>query len=131
MGHTDGDSVAYFEKARVLHGGDLVWNRVIPYIDVKAGGSPKGHAAALDQILRRLPADVKIIPGHGEVMDLEGLRSFRKYFADLQDAAGKAKSAGVSREEFLEAADLPAYRDYSGYASRFRDNCAAAYDEAP
>jgi glyoxylase-like metal-dependent hydrolase (beta-lactamase superfamily II) len=130
-GHTDGDSVAYFEKARVLHGGDLVWNRVIPFIDVKGGGSPKGHAAALDEIIRRLPSDVKVIPGHGQVMDLEGLKAFRRYFADLLEAAGKAKSAGVPREEFLKTVDLPAYRDYSGYASRFKDNCAAAYDEAP
>jgi len=130
-GHTDGDSVAYFEKARVLHGGDLVWNRVIPYVDVKAGSSPKGHAAVLDEIIGRLPSDVKVIPGHGQVMDLEGLRAFRRYFTDILDAAGKAKSAGVSREEFLKAVDLPAYRDYGGYASRFKDNCAAAYDEAP
>ena len=130
-GHTDGDSVVYFEKARVLHGGDLVWNRVIPYVDVKAGSSPKGHAAALDEIIRRLPSDVKVIPGHGQVMDLEGLRAFRRYFADLLDGAGKAKSAGVSREEFLKTVDLAAYREYGGYASRFKDNCAAAYDEAP
>jgi cyclase len=129
-GHTDGDSVAYFEKARVLHAGDLVWNRVIPFIDVKGGASPKGHAAVLDEILRNLPSDTMVIPGHGDVMDLQGLRAFRKYFADLLDLAGKAKSAGVPREEFLKTADLPAYREYSGYEKRFKDNCAAAYDEA-
>jgi len=129
--HTDGDSVAYFEKARVLHGGDLIWSRVIPFIDVKGGGTPKGHAAALDEILRNLPSDAMIIPGHGDVMDLQGLKAFRRYFADLLELAGKAKSAGVPREEFLKTADLPAYREYSGYERRFKDNCAAAYDEAP
>ena len=128
--HTDGDSVVYFEKARVLHGGDLVWNRVIPFIDVKAGGSPGGYAAALDKVIQRLPPEVKVIPGHGKVMDLPGLRTFRRYIADLLDLAGKARTGGVSREEFLKSADLPAYRDYSGYAERFKDNSAAAYDEA-
>ncbi len=32
--HTDGDSVVYFEKAKVLHMGDDFFNKVIPFIDV-------------------------------------------------------------------------------------------------
>ena len=32
--HTDGDSVVYFEKAKVLHMGDDFFNEVIPFIDV-------------------------------------------------------------------------------------------------
>ena len=38
--HTDGDSVVYFEKAKVLHMGDLFFHKVVPFIDVKSGGSP-------------------------------------------------------------------------------------------
>ena len=34
--HTDGDSVVYFEKANVLHMGDLFFHRLIPFIDVEA-----------------------------------------------------------------------------------------------
>jgi len=128
--HTDGDCVVYFEKARVLHGGDLIWNKVIPFIDVKGGGSALGYAVALDKVLARIPADARVIPGHGKVMDVAGLKEFRKYIADLLDFAGAAKKKGMSREDFLKSADLPAYKDYSGYADRFKDNCEAAYDEA-
>ena len=41
--HTDGDSVVYFEKAKVLHMGDVFFNKVIPFIDVKGGGSVRGY----------------------------------------------------------------------------------------
>ena len=37
--HTDGDSVVYFEKANVAHMGDLFFEKTIPVIDVKSGGS--------------------------------------------------------------------------------------------
>jgi cyclase len=129
--HTDGDSVVYFERAKVLHGGDLVWNRVIPFIDLEGGGSAKGYAAALDKVLSRIAPDAKVIPGHGKVTDLAGLKEFRRYIADLLEAAQVAKQKGLSREDFLKSAELAAYKDYSGYADRFKDNCAAAYDEMP
>ncbi|HEY6930480.1 MAG TPA: MBL fold metallo-hydrolase [Thermoanaerobaculia bacterium] len=128
--HTDGDSVVYFEKAKVLHMGDDFFNKVIPFIDVSAGGAAKGYLAALDKVMTRVPQDVTVIPGHGEVTDLAGLKSFRQYIADVVDAAQKAKSAGKSKEDFLKDVDLPAYKDYSGYKDRFKANAAAAYDEA-
>jgi cyclase len=129
--HTDGDSVVYFESAKVLHGGDLVWNQVIPFIDVEGGGSAPGYAVALDKVISRIAPDAKVIPGHGKVTDVTGLKAFRRYIADLLEAAQTAKKKGMSREDFLKSADLPAYKDYSGYADRFRDNCAAAYDGMP
>ena len=128
--HTDGDSVVYFEKAKVLHMGDDFFNKVIPFIDVSGGGSARGYLAALDKVLARIPSDVVIIPGHGEVTDLAGLKSFRQYIADLLDAAQKAKSSGKPKDVFVKEADLPAYKDYSGYKDRFKDNAAAAYDSA-
>ncbi len=128
--HTDGDSVVYFDRAKVLHMGDDFFNKVIPFIDVAGGGSARGYLAALDRVLARVPPDVRVIPGHGEVSDVAGLRAFRAYIADLLEAAGKAKAAGRSKEDFLRDVDLPAYKDYSGYKDRFQDNAAAAYDES-
>jgi len=128
--HTDGDSVVFFEKAKVLHMGDDFFNKVIPFIDVSGGGSAKGYLAALDKVIAKVPADAKIIPGHGEVTDLAGLRAFRQYIADVLDAAGKAKAAGKSKEDFVKDVDLPAYKDFGGYKDRFKDNAATAYDES-
>jgi glyoxylase-like metal-dependent hydrolase (beta-lactamase superfamily II) len=127
--HTDGDSVVYFERAKVLHMGDDLFNKVIPFIDVKSGGSVKGYLAALDTVLARVPADAKVIPGHGEVTDVAGIKAFRQYIADLLDAAQKAKAAGKSREDFVKDVDLPAYKDFAGYKDRFKTNAGSAYDE--
>src|SRR5262249_59448637 len=64
--HTDGDSAVYFEKARVLHMGDLLFNKVIPFIDVSGGGSVRGYVAARDKVLARVRADVALAPRPGE-----------------------------------------------------------------
>ena len=127
--HTDGDSVVFFEKAKVLHMGDDLFNKIIPFIDVKSGGSVRGYLAALDKVLARVPADAKVIPGHGEVTDVGGIKAFRQYIADLLDAAQKAKAAGKSKEDFVKDVDLPAYKDFSGYKDRFKVNAGSAYDE--
>jgi glyoxylase-like metal-dependent hydrolase (beta-lactamase superfamily II) len=127
--HTDGDSVVFFRHAKVLHMGDLFFHKVVPFIDVRSGGSPSGYLKALDAVIGRVPADVTIIPGHGEVTNLDGLRGLRRYIADVIEAARKAKAAGKTKEQFLAEVDLPAYKDYQGYADRFKANATAAWDE--
>ncbi|HLN81193.1 MAG TPA: hypothetical protein VK392_08375 [Thermoanaerobaculia bacterium] len=119
----------YFEKAKVLHMGDLLFNKVIPVIDVKGGGTPKGYLPALDSVLARLQPGVTIIPGHGEVTDSAGVRAFRQYIVGLTELAKSAKAAGKSREVFVSEAELPAYKDWNGYPQRFKENAGAAFDE--
>ena len=128
--HTDGDSAVYFEKANVLHMGDLMFFKVIPFIDVKGGGSVRGYLDALDKLVARVPANVTVIPGHGEVTDVAGIKVLRQYIVDILDAAAKAKKAGKSKDDFVKDVDLPAYKDWAGYKDRFKGNCDSAYDEA-
>jgi glyoxylase-like metal-dependent hydrolase (beta-lactamase superfamily II) len=128
--HTDGDSVAYFEKSNILHTGDMFFNKVFPFIDVKGGGSALGYLKSLDILISRVPPNVTVIPGHGDVTDLNGLKEFRQYIQDLNDAAQKAKAANKSKEEFVKTIELPRYSSWRGYADRFKDNAGVAYDEA-
>jgi glyoxylase-like metal-dependent hydrolase (beta-lactamase superfamily II) len=138
--HTDGDSVVYFEKANVIHMGDDMFNKIIPFIDVSSGGSVAGYVAALDKVVAniaalnksagKVPGDVTVIPGHGEVTDLAGIKLLRQYVSDLLDAARKARAAGKSKEDFVKDVDLPAYKDWNGYKDRFKANAGSAWDEA-
>jgi len=128
--HTDGDSVVFFERAKVLHMGDDFFNQVIPFIDTASGGSARGYLAAIDKAISKVPADAVVIPGHGEVTDVNGLKAFRQYIADVNDAAAKARAAGKSKEDFLRDVDLPAYKAWNGYKDRFKTNAAAAWDDA-
>jgi cyclase len=128
--HTDGDGVIYFEKAKVVHMGDLFFHKVIPFIDVRGGGSAHGYITAIDKVISRIPPDATIIPGHGEVTNLEELKGFRKYIQELNEAAAKAKSAGKSKEAFVKEIEMLQYKSWDGYADRFKQNAEAAYDEA-
>jgi cyclase len=127
--HTDGDAVVYFEKANVVHMGDLLFNKVVPVIDTRGGGSPKGYRDALDKVVARIPASAIVIAGHGEVTDVAGLRPERQYIVDIIAVAKAAKAAGKTKEQFVAEVDLPAYKDWSGYPARFKGNCGAAFDE--
>ena len=126
--HTDGDSFVFFEKANVLHMGDLFFNKTIPFIDTGSGGSAAGYLDALAQAIAYVPADAIVIPGHGEVTDIAGLKAARQYITDLIGAAKAAKAAGRTKEQFLAEVDLLAYKDHSGYKDRFKANATAAWD---
>jgi cyclase len=127
--HTDGDSVVYFEKANVIHMGDLLFDHTIPFVDVESGGSVQGYMDAIDLVAKRLKPSTLLIPGHGQVVDILGMRRFRHYFAELRDAVREAKKAGKTKEEFLKTVEITPYSRDKGYADRFKDNAAAAWDE--
>lgn len=126
--HTDGDSFVFFEKANVLHMGDLFFNKMIPFIDTNSGGVAAGYLSAVDQAIAYVPADAMVIPGHGDVTDIAGLKAFRQYIVDLLASARTAKAAKKTKEQYLAEVDLPAYQDFSGYKDRFKTNAAAAWD---
>jgi cyclase len=74
--HTDGDVVIWFTKSKVVHMGDNFVTYGFPFIDLRSGGSLKGLIAHLDRLIPELPADIKIIPGHGNVSTVEDLKKF-------------------------------------------------------
>ncbi|WP_433928870.1 MBL fold metallo-hydrolase [Sorangium cellulosum] len=73
-GHTDGDTVVHFTKSNVVHMGDDFVTYGFPFVDLVSGGSVKGLIAALDRMVKELPADVKVIPGHGKVSGIEDMK---------------------------------------------------------
>src|SRR5436309_2479838 len=75
-GHTDGDSIIFFPKSNVVHMGDDFVRYGFPFIDLAAGGSVEGMIAAMEEVVPKLPADVKVIPGHGAISNLEDGRAY-------------------------------------------------------
>src|SRR4051812_11363117 len=75
--HTDGDSIIFFTKSNVVHMGDDFFNGLFPFVDLGSGGSVEGLMAAVDKVLSQVPADAKIIPGHGPLSDVAGLKTFQ------------------------------------------------------
>ena len=94
---------------------------MIPFIDAKGGGSAKGYLTAIDKVISRIPPDTTVIPGHGEVTNINGLKTARKFIQDLNDAAAKAKAAGKSKEAFVQEINLPEYKEWNGYDTRLKE----------
>jgi cyclase len=82
--HTDGDVIVGIPEAKVLAMGDLYFNGMLPFIDLPAGGSFDGLVNQLDQLASWLPADVKIIPGHGPVCGKPDLLRYRDFLKAVQ-----------------------------------------------
>jgi cyclase len=99
-GHTDGDLVALFVEERVIHMGDLFFNRRYPNIDLEAGGSVRDWADTLDRVFV-LDYD-RLIPGHGATTDRAGLRQFQRFVRQLAQVGAEAAREGWSLERTIE-----------------------------
>ena len=75
-GHTNGDLIVYFEKANVLHIGDIVFTDMLPFIDLERGGNVLQLIENIKKIIAMMPVDVKIIPGHVRECNLAYLRQY-------------------------------------------------------
>ena len=109
--HTDTDVVVRFEKANVLHGGDVFFNGRYPYIDGSTGGRVDGMIAAADRLLSLADSDTKIVPGHGPLGTKADLVKYHDMLSTAADRVRKLKASGKSVEECAAAkpfADLDA-----------------------
>ena len=93
-GHTDGDIVVCFTKSNVVHMGDDFFNGMFPFIDLSSGGSVDGYVAAVEKVLGQLPADVKIIPGHGPLATRADLEAYLAMLKATTAVVRKGMAAG-------------------------------------
>jgi cyclase len=115
-GHTDGDSVVFFTGSNVVHMGDDFFNGRFPVVDLEAGGDVEGMTKNVGDIISKLPAGVKIIPGHGALSDVEGLKTFHRMLVETTDIVRKRIAAGKTLEQ-IKAEGLP--EEWKSWGSGF------------
>ncbi len=113
-GHTDGDSIVFFPKSNVVHFGDDYVRYGFPFIDINGGGSSKGMIAALEGAMAQLPADVKVIPGHGALATLSDVRDYVKLLKDTRAVVEKEVKAGKTLQQLQQEKVLAPWQKYSG-----------------
>lgn len=120
-GHTDGDSIIHFTKSGVFHMGDLFFNGRFPFVDVGSGGDVAGLLKNIEASLSKIPADAKIIPGHGALATRADLEKYRDMLAETSDLVKKAITEGKSLAD-VKAAGVPdKYKDWgSGFINTSR-----------
>lgn len=124
-GHTNGDVVLYDPHRRLLYGGDLIFNRILPVV---RDAYLHEWIATLEELLT-LDAGV-VIPGHGEPGGPEMIHELMAYLRWLTDAAQRAVAAGMDRQRFVRETRLPERFQGWGRANALASNLEKAYDEA-
>ena len=104
--HTDGDSVVLFTGSNVVHMGDLFFSGRFPYVDLDSGGDVEGLIKHVGELLSELPPDVKLIPGHGPLSDIDDLKTYHQTLVETTDLIRDQMGAGKSLDE-IKAAGLP------------------------
>ncbi len=105
-GHTDGDSIVFFTGSNVVHMGDDFFNGTFPFVDLGSGGSVQGLTDNVAKVLAMIPADAKVIPGHGPLGTRADLQSFHDMLVETTDIVRRRMQAGESLEK-MQAEGLP------------------------
>jgi cyclase len=113
-GHTDGDSIIFFPKNNVVHMGDDFVRYGFPFIDVSAGGSVQGMIAAMEKATAQLPADVKVIPGHGAISNLDDVRAYTKMLKETSAVVESALKAHKTLDQMKQEKILAPWSKFSG-----------------
>ncbi len=104
-GHTDGDMIVWFRDSNVVHMGDLLFNGSFPYVDVDSGGSVSGVVDNLKRVIAMLPADVKVIPGHGALGGLGLIRTAHRLISESSVLIMREIEAGASDARIIAELD--------------------------
>ena len=101
--HTDTDIYIKFQKANVLHLGDVFFNGMYPFIDASTGGSIGGMITGATMGIKMADATTKIVPGHGPLGDLASLTKYRDVLVTVRDRIAKLKKSGQTLQQVLAA----------------------------
>ncbi|HEX6369591.1 MAG TPA: MBL fold metallo-hydrolase [Longimicrobium sp.] len=134
--HTSGDAVITFERANVVHMGDLAFHRRHPVVDRAAGASMRNWARVLEHVVAAHARDTIYIFGHaGEGLPVTGsaaeLLQFRDYLGAVLAFVERHVAAGRSRDEILAMrAPLAGFEAWGPFGQPgARDPLTVAYEE--
>ncbi len=104
--HTNGDAIVHFERADVVHMGDLVFNRRYPYIDKTAGANIQNWIAVLKKARKTFGSQATYVFGHaGKDWPVRGttadLQAFEDYLKRLLDYVRAAHRKGMTLDDLL------------------------------
>ena len=122
--HTSGDIAITFERANVVHMGDLMFNQRHPVVDGPAGATLRGWITVLEAVPRAHSGDTTYSFGHantslgavGVVGSAADLAKFRDYISAVLAFVEAQHKAGKSKEEVLAMRDpLPGFEAWGRF----------------
>jgi cyclase len=130
--HTNGDSLVHFEKANIVHMGDLLFNRRHPFIDRSSGASIANWILLLEKAQKQFITKTTYVFGHAaegyEVTgNAEDLKAFGDYLTKLLVFTESEIKAGKTKEEFIKNTAIPGVTEWKG--DGIARPLTAAYEE--
>lgn len=101
-GHSDGDVIYYFEKANLIHAGDLFLSNGFPIIN-PLPGSIDAYIKAVDEIIKICDENTVIIPGHGPVADRQELKEYKIMLTKSRNRIDRLVKEGKTLDEVIAA----------------------------
>lgn len=131
-GHTNGDALYHFEKANIIHAGDLMFNKRHPFVDRTAGANMTQWIEDLDKLVKKADKDTIVIFGHSlnageETGTVENVKKFQDYLGKVLSFADQEIKKGVSKEEFIKNTSIPGVTEWTG--DGIQRPLTAAYEE--
>jgi len=116
-GHTGGDAILHFERAHVLHMGDLLFHEIHPRVDRAFGASVQNWLKILEKVIKDMPADTIFIAGHARAgepatVPRAAVIKFRDYFDAVLTLVKKGIAAGQSKETITATPSLTGFENY-------------------
>src|SRR5262249_44631585 len=116
-----------FPDQHASHTGDLFWNRRLPFIDERHGGSAAALLSSLRKVLA-LPGVDTFIPGYGDVGSRADLQTQLGLLRDLQSQVRQAIARHLTPSQALQSIPIPTYA-HSDPVERFNALVRAIYDD--
>ena len=101
--HTSGDSAVIFHNQNAIHYGDVFVTEGYPFIDVSSGGSIDGIINFLSKSLEKLKPGAIILPGHGEIANIQDVKDMISMLEIVRDRISKMIDEGKSLQEVIDA----------------------------
>jgi glyoxylase-like metal-dependent hydrolase (beta-lactamase superfamily II) len=110
-GHTDNDVFVHVPALNLLHTGDLLFHRLHPFLDRPAGATTSGWMRSAKVMIELCNEHTVVVPGHGEITDVSGIREQIAYFEHVHGLVGDAIKAGQSKKE-IQQLPIERFADY-------------------
>lgn len=109
--HTDGDAFIHIPQLNIIYAGDLQFRGLFPFIDLDNGGTVEGFMAAQEALLAIADDQTRLIPGHGELSDKQGLESDLEMLRSANGLVSRLVDAGKTDEEIIAINPLAGFED--------------------
>jgi len=133
--HTGGDAVIHLVNANIVHMGDLVFNRVYPFVNLKDEASLKGWIRFLNDAYNKFDNDTLFIYGHSYspenvIGGKEDLKFMANYLDALLNYVKKKIKRGFSLKEIAKAEYIPGFEEMKPlWKNALQVNINVAYEE--